>query len=248
MKYTPCIKCDVCKRRTERSWWNTRGGQMILGLDYIGGVNYIKPIVKAHPKGMAAGFLCRASGWDNGMKAARALAKSGRCNIMRIHGLWHDSHHFTQSDIAPAVREARRVAKLKEKFPELTLYYSPWLEPGTHHNPTPRELLRKVRKACRKVLPADIKLVSFKPFDKGIIEIHHSAAVGGKYFFSFDGLDMSKASIPSWKQTHRSAILFFGWESSLNGKRYPSESTPRHLRTHYPKAKDIKRMGKDLRR
>lgn len=208
---------------------------MKYGLDYIGGVNYINAIRNGHPDGFAAGFLCRASGWKNGIRAARALAKTGRCPVMRIHGVWRDDHNFTEKHISIAVKQAEKVAKLVELYPGIKFYYSPWLE----HRANLR-LFRKCARACKKVLPKKVKIVSsglVRP--RGIDEVHHAGPLPGKYIFSFDGKDMCKSNIGYWRNIHYRALLFYGWTPKLNGKKSMSDKTERSKRSYYPKAREI---------
>jgi hypothetical protein len=213
---------------------------MKLGNDYLLAAgndhgDYIKAMCRAHPDGWAAGFLLVASGCKNGIRAARALAKTGKCPVMRLHGLWLDSHNFTEAEIPIAVREAKRVAKFAEAFPDIKIYFSPWLE----HRAS-SALWTKCRKACRKVLPKQIKIVSSGPCDKGIEEIHGSSRKPrGKYIYSYDGKDILTSNVTADKRTYSDAILFMGWTHSLNLRRTLRDTTPREDRKCFPTVKDI---------
>lgn len=212
------------------------------GIDYLGGQNYINTIVDHHPPGFAAGFLVKASGWKSGLKAARALAKTGKCPVMRIHGIWHDNHHFTEKDIAPAVKIAKRVAKFQAAYPNIKIMYSPWLEHGAKN-----KLFKKCAKACKKELPKKVKIVNSGPKRlRGIDEVHHSSPIWGKYIFSFDGEDMFESNVEATKKNHKKSIYFFGWIPECNGKKYLHETTPRPDRKHWLKAAHIKKMKQQL--
>lgn len=216
---------------------------MKYGMDYIGGVNYIDVICRHHPKKFAAGFLCRASGWGNGIAAARALAESGRCEVMRIHGLWDDNHYFTERDIKRAERQAKKVARLKEDYPEITIFYSPWLE-----HRAPEYLFKACKEACRRRLPKEVKIISSGAYSRGIREVHHSPPVSDPYFFSYDGADIFKDDVGETKRVHGRAIHFYGWTPSYNGKRYLNDNTPRQDRKHWPTGQDIRAMRRLMRR
>jgi hypothetical protein len=221
---------------------------MKLGIDYLGAAgnehgDYIKAMCKAHPAGFAAGFLLVASGWKNGIRAARALAKTGKCPVMRLHGLWLDSHHFTEADIKTAVKEAKRVAKFAEEFPDIKIYFSPWLEHRANAT-----LWRKCRKACREVLPKSIKIVSSGPAPTGRVEAHGgSCAPYGDYIYSYDGKDIFKSNVAFDKKVHCDTILFMAWCPACNLRRTLLDTVPRDSRTEWLTVEDIKRMEALLR-
>jgi hypothetical protein len=215
---------------------------MLVGIDYIGGVNYRKIIAKHHPNGFAAGFLCKASGWKNGIKAARRLAKTGRCPVMRIHGLWHDDHRFYAVDIKRAVRQARKVAKLADRFPDIKFYYSPWLEPKNSALYYP-----KLYRRLTKVLPSTVEIV-IPGYINAIDEVHHMLPDHTPFIFSFDGRDQRTQDVQRWKRQVYQARLFFGWIYECNGLSGSSDETPRALRKHWLTARDIRAMAQDLRR
>jgi hypothetical protein len=211
---------------------------MKLGIDYVGGRNYVQTITRNHPPGWAAGFLCYASGWKNGIGAARALAKTGKCPIMRIAGVWRDDHSFTEKDIPRAVRHARQVARLSIEYPEIKFLYSPWLEHRADN-----KLFRKCKKACREVLPRQVQIVCCGPaMPRGINEVHHGSPLPGKYIFSYDGKDMFTANVRRDKAIHSGALYFFAWIPRCNGRSSLHDTTPRHLRHDWLTAKDIRKM------
>ena len=218
-------------------------GDQIKGIDYIAGVNYIDTIVKHHPKGWAAGFLVRVKHWKSGLKAVKALAETGLCLNMRIHGEWHDDHKFTDRDIPRAVKIAERVAKLAEQYPNIKFYYSPWLEPQA----SVKDMKACVR-ACKKVLPKRVTVVAGRTIPLTMGEVHHSLfAPCLRYIFSFDGLDMFKTPliISYWKELHKEAKIFFAWTPRCNG--YTNTAThPRNKRTDWLTGADIKRIVKAM--
>lgn len=221
---------------------------MKLALDYIGAAgnnhgNYIKVMCKHHPPGWAAGFLCEASGWRSGLIAARALAETGKCPVMRFHGLWLDSHKFTNANISPAVKWANRIVNFHQQYPEIKLYYSPWLEPYISS-----DLMRECKRACKKILPKEIGFVQGKVLPHGINEAHHSMPISGKYIYSYDGSDCLHThtgymnSVKGEKHLHEHALLFFLWTPHCNGKKSVTDTTAREDRTAWLTARDMKRM------
>jgi len=212
-------------------------------LDYIGGVKYIPTIIQCHPSGYGGGFLCKASGWPNGIQAARACQEDispGRMPFERIHGLWRDDHHFTKKQISPACKQAEKVALLAEDFPKTDFWYSPWLE-----HDADLKLFRQCAKECKTVLPKRVKIVScglVRP--RGIDEVHHSSPVKGKYIFSFDGMNMFDQDVSDWMDMHWRAKYFFGWWPQLNGRKHIYDTTPRQDRTHWPTPKQFNKAKK----
>lgn len=202
--------------------------KQILGIDYLGSQNYVDFLCKNHPKGFAAGFLVKADGWKSGLIAVRALAKTGKCPVMRIHGQWHDDHRFSEKDIPQAVKTAEQIAKIAERFPDIKFFYSPWLE--GHATQT---VMRACKKACRKVLPRKVKLVSSVNMPKGYNEVHHGGPIAGKYIFSYDGLDMFKTNHSSWQKAHLGAEQFYAWIPQCNGYTYCDVKVPRWERTDW---------------
>lgn len=215
---------------------------MIYGIDYIGGVNYIDVVKKYHPHDFAIGILNKASGWDNGIKAARYWCKHDVSRIYRISGIWHDNHTFNKQDIEPAVLQAEKVARLATKYPNYQFYFQPWLEPGTHQKPCSYKLLKRVKKACREVLPKRVKIVTGRQMPKGWSEVHHGAALSGKYIASFDGLSMFDTDSRHWLTEWYDARIVFGWCWQCNGKWGEGDRRAREDRTDWLTAILLRRM------
>lgn len=198
------------------------------GIDYIGLAHCFKPVIKYHPKGLGIGLLQKASGWRNGLRGLRKVLKERSSDIpfVRVHALWYDNHTFTKSDIKKAVKQAKKLAKIVDQFPEVDFYFSPWLESYAS-----APLTRKCLEKCREVLPTRVLLVSTGAFVSGYInEVHHSKPVNGHYSFSYDGESMRDANISQYKREHSQALLFMGWTWKCNGKKDKYDKTSRFAR------------------
>lgn len=209
----------------------------IVGIDWLGGQNYVEFLCENHPKGFAAGFLIKAQGWKSGLIAVRALAKTGKCPVMRLNGIWHDDHGFTEKDIPAAVKIAEQILVISETYPKIKFFYSPWLEPHCSD-----AAMRACRKACRAVLGKRVPIVCGHELAKGISEVHHGAATRSPYIFSFDGLDMFTTSVSRWKTMHKNAQQFYGWIPQCNGYTKDNQKPPRWDRHDWITKKELDKM------
>lgn len=223
---------------------------MIIAHDYILGAKYERAIIDGHPNGRGAGFLINVSGIPSSLGTIERLASTGKAPLIRVHGVWRDNHDFGKTQKKQAIKRAKRLAPIIEKFPNIKWYYSPFLEP---RNPRKR-LYNSTLKACRKVLPACTKLVAsslegtvLKHAD--VTEMHHNGYhnVPGKKFFSFDGLDAFEADVPAWLNRANKAEVFFLWTASYNGKRDTGDKTPRKLRKNWANQTTIKTLDRTVR-
>jgi len=190
------------------------------GIDYIGGANYKDTIVAHHPPGWAAGFLMCASGWRCGIQAALALAASGRCPVIRIHGTWHDNHSFEDADITKAAIQAKKVGVLAQKYPEISFYFSPWLEP-LYCNPG---TMRRCRARVMLAMPPNVSFVSGHKGVGDLVEVHGTEGrQPTKYIYSFDGTDMRRVDVRATLRRHQKALICFGWVPQCNGGVGPRE-------------------------
>lgn len=217
---------------------------MILGMDYIGGANYLHRIAKNHPLDFAGGCLVRAGGWPSGLKVARTLAEL-QVPAIRVHGTWHDNHFFTDKDIPQAVRIGERVANLAMKFKHTKFYYSPWLEPHVSE-----KQMRRCKRAVRKVLPRRVQFVQGRYLRRGVNETHHSHYWGGRCIVSYDGVDMLEKSCVELELDagfYSGAEIFFGWIWKFNGLENGWDTTPRRCRRNWPKRRDFRQVQRTLR-
>lgn len=217
---------------------------MEYGIDYIGGMNYLDVIERHHPKGYAGGCLVKASGWKTGIKTVKTLAEHPDCPIIRVHGIWKDNHTFTQKDIDPAVKIAKRVAKVAEKFPDKQFYFSPWLE-----HRADAKLWNECRKQVFDVLPKEIKIVSSgEKTQRAIAERHGSYISSKREIFSFDGVDIlsTPANLNIYLKAHSHAKLFFLWCPACNGRKTLRDTTERSQRSAYLTKQHINKMVKKV--
>ena len=68
---------------------------MNYGIDALGGAAYQKVLVKNFPKGWACGFFANTFG--NAWKTIRALTKTGKPSMIRVHAVWADNHTYNKT-------------------------------------------------------------------------------------------------------------------------------------------------------
>lgn len=222
-----------------------------IGIDYLLAAgnkhgDYITAMCRNHPKGFGAGFLFKVSGCKHGAKAANALAKTGKLDgaFCRCHGLWHDTHRFTKKSIKPAVKQAERLAVLVERYPNIKWFYSPWLEPVCSFS-----LMKECLRACRKVLPRKVRLVSGVYTYDRLTETHGDVFNWtSRYIYSFDGSDMFERDAAFYLRMHKGAKFKMGWTARCNLKMYASQAKPRQDRVAWLRKQDIEKMERILRR
>lgn len=206
-----------------------------LCMDYLLAGKYPQEVIKNHPNGFGCGFIYEVDGSPKTDKVITKLLATGKCPKIRIHLTWKDSHVFSEADIPVAVRKAKEVALLVEKFPKVQFYVSPWLE----HRAELR-VLQKLKKEVMKVLPSRVKyvnsFVSGGAYFPGVInEVHHTLTVPkGPHIHSFDGLDQLDADMNKYKDLYKNAEMFCGWSWFKNSKVSKKDTTPRKDRKLVP--------------
>jgi len=218
----------------------------LYGIDYILGMKYASAIKEAHPKGLACGFLWSARGIkEDSYRVIDMLLSTGKCPVIRVHGVWRDNHTFNQSESNEAIAVAGKLRPLIKKYPNITWYYSPFLEP-TYYS---KDLYIKTLSQSKKILPKGVILVSSAldgyKFKKVITELHHRSwkQVKGKTIFSFDGMSAVDSDVTKWKRTTRGTEIFFVWDWGLNGKYSVKDKTARPQRKSYADYNYIKSLA-----
>ena len=198
---------------------------MIFGMDYLAGATYQSLIVKNHPKGWAAGFFGNTFG--NAYPAIRALAKSGKCPIIRVHAIWDDNHKYDAKKHYPMIKnQFNRCIAAARKFPKVQFQFSPMCE-----HTIPKDEFDKLILNLRVILPDDVDNIIFVNcslkgdyiYDSKMIvnECHNVGSVPkkGKYNFSYDGVDCYNADVEKDKKKQSKADIFFFWTVSYNLKK-----------------------------
>lgn len=223
---------------------------MQIGIDYLGGINYIKTIERHHPKGIGIGGLCKASGWANGLKMLQKVLPTRHEDIpfVRMSGIWHDDHRFTEADIKPAVKQAVKLAQIAYDYPSIRFYYQPWLE-GYTSKELVHDCVMECRRATKKAkMPLALTYVSaVAQNDPSIFnEAHHGSPQAKPYIYSYDGLSMYDTDTNRWNEQHKHADLFFLWCYQCNGKKDENDRSSRVYRRmfseHWLKPRHIRYM------
>lgn len=196
---------------------------MLYGIDYLAGATYRRKMLNNHPEGFAAGFFCNTFG--NAWKAIRALAKTGKCPLIRVHAIWDNAHKYRPKTHLPIIKkELRRCLKAAKDFPNVKFEFSPFCE-----HTMDKETLVPLLKECLSIIykrdVINIELVNsawtgaFVQIDGVINEVHNSGKKPkrGFYNFSFDGADCLQADMEKTKQEHfERAKTFFFWTPPMN--------------------------------
>lgn len=212
----------------------------MYGLDLLGIAKFKDVAVKNFPAGWALGAFSQTFG--DALPAVEAIIKTGKCPRVRLHLLWKDQHDFTSKDIPLAVKEAKRVKKLVDKYPAIE-----WLISGCCEHKMNGALAKQFKDKILQVLPTVTYVNSYMEGGASlpdcINEIHGTKAREPKvrpYQFSFDGNSASDANIPAIEQTLDEANTFFFWNSKFNGKTKDEDKTPREKRTAWPDSNYMK--------
>ncbi len=202
---------------------------MIYGLDFLGLPKYADLVRREHPQGWALGAFARTFG-DALPHIGRILA-TGRVPHVRMQLLWSDSHTFGDRDIPAITKEARRYQKLKQDFPGVVFELSPFCE---HNLQSPDRYLEIVKNEAPDCVPVNTPWRgAFSKKFKNEIHGQH-AKPKGDYNFSFDGTPCVDSDVEKFKAGQSDADVFFFWTSQFNGRKNPSDPTPRPKRKAWP--------------
>lgn len=203
---------------------------MIYGMDYLGGAKYPDVVLKAHPRGWAAGFFAREFG--DVYPLVQKLANSGKCPLIRIQLVWDGTHKYGDRLLPNAIKEARRYEKLAGHS---HIQLSPFCE---HNHAAPDKYLdavRAVAPSC-EIINTPWKGAWSKRYKN---ETHTPAKSSAAHNFSYDGIDVF--TLPPSAIARPSEILFL-WTPALNGKRFLEDKTPIAQRTAWPTRETINRL------
>jgi len=185
---------------------------MIYGIDALACYRYSR-IVKKDFKNQGIGIF-----WDTFGNAERLileLARSKKHPLIRVQGIWQNSHVFTQADADKAVRIGMKVNAIAKKA-QCIIYYSPFCE----HRQSKKfmeELFGrlKIHSSQLVLVNSPISGGSYIDTDTTTInELHHNSRASGnlgKYGFSFDGLHCFDADMEKFKKDNKNAEYFFIW-------------------------------------
>lgn len=194
----------------------------MYGLDYLAGATYKRIIIQNHPNGWAAGFFAKTFG--NAYPTIQALAKTGKCPLIRIHAVWENNHQYDPDKHDKVFKnQLKRTITVAKNFPDVHFEFSPFCEHKIGKN-----MLTKIFKQLKKMIPASVNNVSFvncawtgdfiynDPMIKNECHGDNKVPVQGKYNFSYDGIDCYNRDVESDKKKHSRADVFFFWTLSFN--------------------------------
>ena len=212
---------------------------MIKRLDVLGAAKYVHQAYKGVPANMVPFVLMKTFGNANIFIAKVVSGK--KFTAIGIHGIWQNSHSFSNKDYERAVKMAKRIQK-KYANRVTTIYFSPFLE---HREPKTK--MTKLFKDIKKVAP-DLVLVNSYITGGGQVknalnEIHHMNPIGKPYIYSTDGTDAINIDITRDKNKHNKAFMFGLWTPMFNLKRTLDDKTPPKKRKFIPNVKFIRAVA-----
>ena len=207
-------------------------------------------MIKAHPKGWAAGFFLEEFG--DAFPVVRTLALKGTAPIIRVHALWDSLHRYgTAEQLTKVKADLRKLCKIAKEAPKIRFIFSPYCE----HSLKAVEM-QKTLDACKKIITnqkvtnieLDNCLWQGEAIAGMINEIHgeHAIPKCKKFIYSFDGLDCYNADTQKIKDKYKNADVFFFWTVSMNLKKKDSEKisvAERLKRAYRPKTVNIEAMA-----
>jgi hypothetical protein len=208
----------------------------LMGMDYLGLARYCDEALKGHPTGYAVGTFRDTFG--DPTVCLRKFAASGKVPAFRIHLAWSDTHQFPVGGFDRIAKGAEAVEQLAKEFPRIKWFISGACE----HNLNERDakLLRaKVLSKCTSCA-GYVNTIWRGALIDGINEVHgNHRAVGGRYFWSADGISYVDADAERIRNAHRGAEIYFLWDPNYNGRLETKDPTPRPKRTAWPSGKLI---------
>ena len=223
---------------------------MRYGGDYLGGRNFEKAMMEAHPVGGVGGIFLRTFG--DARKTVERMAASGKFSEIVVHlAPFDNSHRYQISKYGPQVRaDAAWLEEVSKANPHCVLMLSPFCE----HN-HPRSVMEPFMMDLQKIAPSCLLVNSVWKGETipGIItEIHIPSSKllpkipRGEYTVSFDGIggdtriqyqgDFPDVDVPSILAHYATARHIRFWNFRCNGKFGNKDTTPIAQRKHWPDA------------
>ena len=209
---------------------------MLWGLDLLGLSRFPDLALREQPAGWSIG--CFGSGvFGNPYPALDRILATGRVPRVRVQCLWSDSHSFGPADLPRAIAEAKKLAPLIGKYPNVEFRVSPYCE----HRLSGRDITQ-VLAAVQKVVPTAVMVNAPCPGHRvylpGVVNELHGAETGpvpsGRVDFSFDGTPCVDADVEAFKRKYANAETFYFHEPRFNGRWEDNDKTPRPDRKGWP--------------
>lgn len=203
---------------------------MIYGMDFYGAAKY--PILATRSESDTVGVMLSAFG--AALPVIERLAQVKK--VIRVQGVWSDTHRFGPAEQRDAVHGAKNVWHLQNKYPNCRIYYSPYCE-----HRLGKESILKVLRRCQAVAPG-LTLVNSPDktgaFVEGYInEVHVNELYrkpSGRYFVSFDGSSCVDWNVEKVKRVYSDAEILFFWIPQFNLRKSENDETPRPERKCKP--------------
>ena len=188
---------------------------MILGLDYLGGAAYGDIILANHPQGWAAGFFDDEFG--DCLKVATALAKTGKCPLIRIQLIWHANHQYGDGDIQAITAKAKKWESFKSQFQNIRVQLSPFCEHTLSDASRYLDLCLLNAPHCEVVnsrIQVGGRSNKYRNEFHGceIKPISSTTPIN----FSFDGTACVDADVTTYKNNYKNSEVFFFWDAPFN--------------------------------
>lgn len=220
---------------------------MIRGHDYLGGCQFERAMLRAHPAGWAGGIFGRTFG--DARKTVERMAASGRFAIIRVQLAPFDrSHRYEPSKYLKQVYEdAKFYEGIARKYPGKGPLPHIMLSPFCEHNHSAR-VMRPIFDELKRIAPSCGLVNSIWRGEEvsGICtEIHLENSrpkrkPKGPYMVSFDGFggdgsgDFTDADVDTIIARYPDALAIFSWNFRFNGKFGHKDKAPVDKRKHWP--------------
>lgn len=223
---------------------------MKLGADYLGGHNFRKAMLRAHPQGWAGGIFLDTFGYA--LTTVEAMCASGKFSEIVVQmARFDNSHKYPIRTLMPFIeREARKLEAISQKYPKTVLMLSPFCE-HNHAESAIVPVLNRIKQLAPSCLPVN-SIWQGQPARGFITEIHLPNGrnlprpPSGEFTISADGYggdgtgDWCDADIPAILQRYSKARHVRWWNFRMNGKFGHKDTAAVNARKHWPGEKYLR--------
>lgn len=210
------------------------------GIANLGIAQYGQVAKEGHPQGFANVSFTNTFG--NAYEEIDELLSTGKVPFQEYNLAWKDNHNFTRKDFPSIVEEAKKYAKLADKYKNVECAFSG----ATEHTLSKKDATDLANRVLA-VIPERCVYVNNPWTGKGSFidpspriwnEVHGSDAtwpkIGGKVIWNADGSDVFDFNIEALKKRFTNAEVFVFWTSQNNGRKNRNDPTPRPQRKAWP--------------
>ena len=223
--------------------------QPIPAIAHLGLCKYSGVAARAHPRGFGMVVFTNTFCPDS-RKEIREVLDTGKVPFIEYNLKWSDTHTFTTKDFTSIVDEAKRYARLTERYPNIACAFS-----GATEHQLSRRDANELAKQVLAVIPPRCVYVN-NPWGRGSFidssdrvwnEFHGEIPKNipaGNIIFGWDGLDaFDDPKVQDKKNKLKHAKVLAYWTSQNNGRRNRNDTTPRKDRTFWPTFELIQALG-----